>query len=565
MIHILRFKRKSILIYSLFVILAILAIVPFLPMMRLYGQGDLLFHLNRIYGLVDGLKSGELPYRVFNVMADTGSAVNFFYPFVYLLGFAALFAVLPNDVFAFYAGEAILLFVTLVVAYRAMMAFSKKNMTRSFLFAVLYGFAAYRTYLAFDQFVLGEAFAYAFLPLAFLGLYNVVLGNFKKWQTLAIGVSLVLYAHMLSTVLMIGLFIILIIVALLSKKITDIRQRIYSLLKAVGLTLLLAVAVYVPFVYAYEQTKITTTVQQHIIFLNGFGENVLRSLNDQYQNIGILGILALVSGFVVLFKKNYSLNLFWWVTGSVLFVTGTSVFPWHALPFAIQSLVQFPYRLFGMATLFLMVFLSKFLVDIFASRKNSGWLLTVVTLFALVGWFGKAAEFIVARHEQPTLINKNGDGKQMYVFSADSNQLQSIVSEDYGYIGMVDYAPTSAWIPMNRDSILRGEVLENNKLVDYSHHETVSSKYFSFKLSKAGNVDLPIFRYGNEIVIVDGKVVNSSQSSRGTVQLKLDAGNHVVEVSYTTPTWIYAVWLISGLGWITIVLFSIRHRHGKFE
>ena len=122
MINLFKKHKRSLGAYALFAFLSFVAIVPFFAANRIFGQGDLLFHLNRILGIAEGLKQGELPYRVFNVLADTGSAVNFFYPFIYILGFSVLFNAINNVVMAFYIGEMILLFVTLIVEYQVMMS-----------------------------------------------------------------------------------------------------------------------------------------------------------------------------------------------------------------------------------------------------------------------------------------------------------------------------------------------------------------------------------------------------------------------------------------------------------
>lgn len=564
MINLFKKHKRSLGAYALFAFLSFVAIVPFFAANRIFGQGDLLFHLNRILGIAEGLKQGELPYRVFNVLADTGSAVNFFYPFIYILGFSVLFNAINNVVMAFYIGEMILLFVTLIVEYQVMMSFSKKNQLQSILFAVLYGFASYRSYLAFDQFVLGEAFAYAFLPIAFLGLYHVVLGDYKKWPTLAAGVALVLYAHVLSVVLMIAVFIALVLIAVLFRQVTDYGRRLFAVIKAVVLALALSAVVYIPFLYALRQTSITTTIQQPIIFLNGLGENILRSLNDQYQNIGVLGIMAVIIGIVVLFQKKYTQNAVWWGIGTALFVMGTTVFPWHALPMSIQALVQFPYRVFGMATLFLMVFLSKALVDLFGDRKSIRWVVIIITLFAMVGWFGKATELKNTRSEQPVLTVANQDKNQMTSFSANSDEIKSIINTDYNYIGMVDYAPNASWVPVNRDSILRGETLVNDHVTPVEEKAGVTRTRFTVETTQPSVVDVPIFRYGNESVKVDGKKAPASTSKRGTVAVSVGAGQHTISVGYKTPAWIGFAWVLSIATWLALaVTAAIRRFRNK--
>lgn len=107
-----------------------------------------------------------------------------------------------------------------------MKAYSKKSLA-SFIFSLVYTFAPYRLYLGGAVF--GEYLAVTFLPLLFLGIYEVLWGDKKKWYLLAISGALVAYAHILSVFLSLQFAVILFIIKLITSRGIS-KDRIKSLL-----------------------------------------------------------------------------------------------------------------------------------------------------------------------------------------------------------------------------------------------------------------------------------------------------------------------------------------------
>ena len=89
------------------------------------------------------------------------------------------------------------------------------------LFATLYTFSLYRLDNIVIRFATGEFIAYAFIPLVFYGLYNILKGDYRKWYILSIGMALVAYSHLISlllTALLVGFIFIIAFVFVNSKK-----------------------------------------------------------------------------------------------------------------------------------------------------------------------------------------------------------------------------------------------------------------------------------------------------------------------------------------------------------
>lgn len=86
-------------------------------------------------------------------------------------------AFILSPVNAFYAWYALVTFATATISYFSMKAYSKKSLA-SFIFSLVYTFAPYRLYLG--EAVFGEYLAVTFLPLLFLGIYEVLWGDKKN-------------------------------------------------------------------------------------------------------------------------------------------------------------------------------------------------------------------------------------------------------------------------------------------------------------------------------------------------------------------------------------------------
>ncbi|MBU7543591.1 hypothetical protein [Weissella cibaria] len=559
---------QHLLVILLFVVIAGLSVVPYWNRGTIYGQGDLLFHLNRLAGLTQGVQAHEIPYRYFNVLTNIGSASNFFYPFVYMLGWSGLFAVMHNPIHAFYLGEAIVMFVTLTVAYLAMNQYQSQRM-RSIIFALLYGFASYRTYLAYDQFVFGEMLAFAFLPLGFVGLYNVFLGDARNWRALAAGLTLILYAHMLSTVLTLALFVIIVILLVLTRRLQLEKIRVLNFIKAVLMTVVMTSVIYLPFLYQNRQTTIITTVQGPISKMYDLGQSLVYSLNGLNQNIGLVGVLAIVIGAVQLWRRRFSRELAIWGIGVVLFIMASSIFPWRALSENVQALVQFPFRLLGLSSLFLLVYLSGELVRVFALPRQQVLTTLVVLLFSAGSYLAFTENLIYTRqHQQPLVTNQRFEATTALFetsFTATDKQLAALNKPGarHDYIGMLDYAPKNAWPVENYYSFLAHQTFLGNQQIKAKATYRLTSATFKVDAPRSGQLNVPILMYGNERVMLDGHRVTAKQTKRGSIGVHVTAGEHRLTVSYKTPKWIYQIWLLSAIGWLILFVTSWHRRKAK--
>lgn len=153
---------------------SIILIFPFFIAGQLGVHSDWSFHAARVQQIYLNLKHGEFfTFIGTNTFHNVGNGNFLFYPTVFLYPWALLeFVLKPIEAYLVYAW--LLLFVTMLVSYFCMFSYSEGNNLQSIFFAIVYTIAPYHLYLIFQNYVLGEAQAYTFLPIVFLGIYKLL-------------------------------------------------------------------------------------------------------------------------------------------------------------------------------------------------------------------------------------------------------------------------------------------------------------------------------------------------------------------------------------------------------
>ena len=307
-------KKNNVVINSgiviLFFLVAVIMVYPLLATGRIAAQVDWLFHASRVEQIYRNLKEGSLfTYIATSTFQGTGVGSFLFYPVVFIYPWALLRFILA-PVQAYYVWVAGVLFLTLVISYFSMLAFSKNAHLRSLLFAFLYTLAPYHLYLGPASFVIGEFVATAFIPLVFLGFYQVVWGQRSKWYLLSIGMTLLLYSHMLSVLLtseILGVFLLWTLCK--HKNISGLR--LMTLAWSAVVVLILGTPILIPLMTDYFGQGITATYPG-VGMLQTLGEVFVNSTNNLAgsSSLGLVLLLVLVSGWKWIDKRSYELPLY---------------------------------------------------------------------------------------------------------------------------------------------------------------------------------------------------------------------------------------------------------------
>ena len=186
-------KKKSIKTIFLFcvvllpIILTVFQVFEFYPRGYIIKGDDTHFHLTRILGLANSLKYNNYPFFINNAFLNgLGYASNWFYPDLFILPMSVMMNLgihLIHFVKSFYIALSI---GTFLMTYYCTNSITK-NKSISYVAAIIYTFCHYRSVDLYWRFALGESIAFLFLPLVFLGCYELFLRDEKKWYLLTFG------------------------------------------------------------------------------------------------------------------------------------------------------------------------------------------------------------------------------------------------------------------------------------------------------------------------------------------------------------------------------------------
>ena len=305
---------------------------------------DTRFHTARLQNLADGIAAGQFPVRCGGFSYNGyGALTSVFYPDLLLYPFALM---LLGGASMSYTLSTLIVSVNVATAYVMLLAGRRLLGSREAArcASILYLLSIYRLVDIYDRIALGELLAMAFLPLFLLGLYEVVLGEKRRWPVLVLGATLVFRSHMLSTVLC--ALAAMVVCCVFMRRILR-EHRLSVLLLSCFAALLLNINQILPMVMCYIDGVNTTVVQ--FGFANS-AQNLLQLLQTDC-NIGlalIFGIVAFVCVDVPQPERT-SRHVLWLLllAGAACTILASKLVPWShivRLTHGMVEILQFPWR-----------------------------------------------------------------------------------------------------------------------------------------------------------------------------------------------------------------------------
>jgi len=331
----------------------------------------------RVYEMTTALRSGQFPVRW---VGDLGYGYgyplfNFYAPFPYYVG--ALFQLVGFDPVS---SAKLMMGIGMLIATFTMFFLGKRlgGVIIGFVSAILYSYAPYHAVDLFVRGAVGELFAYAFIPLFLLGIYELYSRKIKIQSlkmliincrtgigTTIMGLALILLSHnILGMVALYIVTLLLIIGVLMSLVRRRLDGRLVALLISTVLTLGLTSFFILPAYLEKGITKVDTLITGGSIYSDhfvepfqlwdspwGFGGSVPGSYDGLSYKIGKLLVVVAVMGIfalIIRIVKRGSI-LFWEIPAIVftllsLFLTlSYSEYIWNFIPGF--SYIQYPWRL----------------------------------------------------------------------------------------------------------------------------------------------------------------------------------------------------------------------------
>lgn len=355
------------------------------------GGADMGFHLLRIEGLLEGLKSGQIPVRIQpQWLYGHGYAVSVFYCDTFLF-FPALLRMAGFTVLSAY--RIYMLLVNLTTAWLAYFCFKRFAGSRStgLLGSALYTLAPYRLYNMYIRNAVGEYTAMLFLPVICLGFWMIFRGEKRAkeekrergWLVLALGFTGIIQSHVITCELAAGFAVLL--CAVLWRRFCK-KEVFLAIVKAAAATILLNLWYLLPFTeyflkenLVFHHTAARTIQERGLYPAHLFYMWTRHGENEHFNESGMAGTVPVTVGAALLICM--VLFLYWrmhakpeeresgtyrvakvsLLLGCVAMLCSLHMFPWDALQrsnriFAgLISNIQFPMRFLAIATVCLCV------------------------------------------------------------------------------------------------------------------------------------------------------------------------------------------------------------------
>lgn len=531
-------------------------IFSFLPLNQINEGHDILFHYRRISILMESIKTGTFPiyidYEAFN---NYGYGTRWFYSDLSLIPIALL-AYFTNFIIAYKFMWFVMSILCGLFTYK-MVNTIYKNSTAAAFSALLYTFSAYRILDLFERSAVGEGLAMTFIPIVFWGLYEIIKGDYKKWYIISIGYTMLIYTHLLSSVLM--FITTIIIMCIYYKDFLKQPKRFYYLLFAGISTIILSSYFLFPFI---EQMingnfQISTMVYRRHAELTFFES--FKSIFYPYKFYWVerfhpyLGILLVACLFIRFFIKDKSKYIksvdIGVIIGIIYVILANSIFSWENYPLKLINFIQFPWRLYEFSTFFFAVGGGYYLSKILKQNKKSiiASVMIIVYMTTLIVTNAICYKNFIALH----------------YFTIDTipvmtmnNHRRFIVSEEY--------------LPLNLTPFLirkKGQDIDTqNKDTKISNIERKNNSISCYVDTKEkDNIEFPLIYYKGYTATLDGQNVNVKESPIGLVDVEVNKSGKLVVAFTGSFLQKYSIF-ITFISFVLLIIYIYKYnRKGRNE
>lgn len=517
------------------------------------------YHYLRVEALKYNIENFNLFSGIDYIFFNGGGYASFAYPDIFLYIPAIL------RVFGVGIGMSMTIFIVLcnVFSYYFMFIFLKKvsgSPICGTIGAVLYVLSSYRIDNIIARFALGEVQAYVFWPLILYGIYDFIFDQFKKPYILGFGFIGMFLSHSISTAMAFALSFLLSIVFI--KRILQTPKKLITL--AITAVCVIAVTAYywIPLLELFSSCEMTV---KEPAFHSG--DHTIKT-TDVFRDISITGLgfpifllctlrlfltkkspvyQSCLQNEIIKKKKNILIAAdAFMIIGIIVSLIPTKLAPWKILSKPLDFM-QFPWRLFAVASVLLITAGTIYLFYITKFTKAPKASIILITAFAIL------CAFV---HTDGTGINHN--------YELDPNHY-SIETEATFNVSKGEWMPRAT----QGNGIDTIKELGDNVLLSNNTKVQCERENGELKFTLDNNEDiefakLPYVWYkGYEATDENGNKLEVSMSDNGLVQVDLHDVNGEIIVKHKTTsarTISYGVSIISILSIFLFFTLSLKRK-----
>ena len=479
---------------------------------------DTPFHVARLWNLADGLRSLQLPVRCGGYSYNGfGAVTSVFYPDLFLYPFALLLNLgISTNYIVQLLNITVHVVSALTMTYCASRIFRESWTAR--LASALYVLSIYRITDCYVRGALGEAIAMALLPLFLAGLWDVVFGDSKRWPVLALGAASLALSHNLTTVMCLGLAVLVTLFYFLKL----IREKRLSgiFLAALG-ALGMCLFQYVPLLQMMRAGIGAESLRRNLadsvlspaqIFLWGEGDMPVDPLDKTLSAIPVEpGLVLIVPVFLLIYltfgrkkteEDRHALRLAF--AGLAGAFAASVYFPWgrlDQLTGGLASYIQFPWRFMMFPALFFSLAGAYGYLKMFVHREKTTMIVMVFAILLVL----------------PTVVRQTTTNEFV----------------EYGRVTGASISYDEYLLPDTNLSALRDRMphmTEGIRIHDY--HKDGTKITCSYDADAEGNIAFPLFGYPGYEVQLNGKTVLWERTDNNRLTVSVPAGSGEIRVHY---------------------------------
>lgn len=498
-------------------------------------------HLERFKSIKEALENNSLPPLVnFIGFGNVGEIFTAMYPWLTGVIFIIPELLFSNPMHALFFGFTLLNFLTIVNSY-LMVRYLTKNIWIRLVGITIYELNAYHMALMYSRNALGEALAYTFIPLVFLGIFKIWNHNSRGILITGIGMGLVINSHVITSLVITAIIIIIESYRILTKKFTFEELKHFLLSALIATLISLYQLINMIWIICQNHIMLTWRGIQTVSLKNTFDVMLNNQITDHQDvfNMGLLpSVLLIFFSFIALSEKKGSWKKYILLSLILFFLTFDFItYPtWLTKSFA--GTIQFAGRLLGFVVLFLTIGIVLFLNKRLSLKESKILFFTIIFMLSLM------SENAVNKFH----YLKNDDPIRYYLTSKNFNKTLSL----YSY-GSSDYILAKK---DNKGYLKKTDTLPNKYLVT-EHYDNLTLKINS-KRKKNKKINFFFYKGISYNVTLNNKRITNYGHKR--LNLHLEKGSNIVKISSGTAWWNYITFFISLITlFATILLTFCKH------
>lgn len=555
-----------------YIILIIIGIVLSIGLkeIQIRDTHDGSLHFLRILGTYDILSEGIFPPLINqNYCKGIGYAMNLFYPPIVtyiplLINIFTKSYMLTLKLFG-----AICIILSGITMYKCSYQITK-NRCIAFLTGLFYIIAPYKLANVYKRYAIGEFTAMVFIPLVFLGLYNLFNEDGKKHYYIAIGAIGLMLSHTITTVYT-AIFCILYVLFYI-KKLKD-KEIIKKCIINVIFILLISSLFWIPILESSNSAEYVI-MNDKLIKTNGeyARENTIlfyQLFTDKQEENGTTFLIGIPTIFAIILtpfvykkiKSEYKeIYLIFILFSFISLIMISKFFPWIIMPNLLCKL-QYPWRMLGFFVFFISFICSINLYTLIKKIVKKDVLRIIIILFFII------ISIILTVPIMYQFYAKKPDIDEKY-----QNYIMSNKKISAQYINR-DYMTTKALYLQNtyvkeredRTYVLQGkaEIIEENKeenltdsmKIENAFKDTILEFPYMFYVGYEANLQTENRSIKLQLV----------ESENGYLSCKLqeDIKEGEITVKYVGTTIQYVSYIISAISLIVFICYIIYENKKK--